>query len=758
MSEATPARQRKSKGKGRQVDNSRNRGASERKVRKFLAGDNEPVKSLTKEVQDLNAAELDSDLIESAAPLDPGETVETCFICAEPVKYSAVSPCNHRSCHVCALRMRALYKTNACVHCRTIQPRIIFTIDHAKKYEEYKPEELISADEKLGIDFDNSEVKQSTENLLKYNCPEEGCRVACGGWGDLRRHVQEIHHRTMCSLCTHNKKVFTHEHKLYTHKALIRHEKFGDESGFTGHPECQFCKIRFYSMDELRVHIREKHEKCHICDKLAASDSEPQYFLNYDQLEKHFREAHFLCPASSCLEKKFVVFEDEIELQAHQISDHGSVFGTGRAARTIETNFQFADSGSSSRSHRNRNNGDSSSSGHNNVAQRNMAARGFGASLSSEPSRKPNQKIQKNDEYDDLTDEIGGRSTGRHESSEIEIFRRQRLDERAAQHASRDSPQYLKFLDINENYTKNKISADEVVTGYIDIFDTDTNEIALLIHEFSELFTGHYAKKQIELQHAFSEWRTRSEDFPSLPTVTTSNKSAKAVAQVPGQGQAGVRIVGSAWSKGRTSGGAGGSSNSSSRTMLNIHDMPTLASLAQRRQPVSSSSSSSSISTMSMTRRPPSPKLSSPMVASQSASDIYGNAWLPSNSASSSSSSANQKITFVSAKPASNTSITASSSSSSPSYRSGGTAKINNLKEFPSLPKQVAKKPTLYLTMSSKSKSSTASSVSVGASSPIWGESSSSLSAAAVAASAPKPKELMTVRKKGKKNTVVFHM
>jgi hypothetical protein len=29
-----------------------------------------------------------------------------------------VSPCNHRTCHICALRLRALYKNRGCAHCR----------------------------------------------------------------------------------------------------------------------------------------------------------------------------------------------------------------------------------------------------------------------------------------------------------------------------------------------------------------------------------------------------------------------------------------------------------------------------------------------------------------------------------------------------------------------------------------------------------------------------------------------------------------
>ena len=43
---------------------------------------------------------------------------EVCFICASNVVHQSVAPCNHRTCHICALRLRALYKTRACAHCR----------------------------------------------------------------------------------------------------------------------------------------------------------------------------------------------------------------------------------------------------------------------------------------------------------------------------------------------------------------------------------------------------------------------------------------------------------------------------------------------------------------------------------------------------------------------------------------------------------------------------------------------------------------
>lgn len=49
---------------------------------------------------------------------DPTTSDDICFICAEPVKYYSLSVCNHRTCHVCALRLRALYKKDVCTFCK----------------------------------------------------------------------------------------------------------------------------------------------------------------------------------------------------------------------------------------------------------------------------------------------------------------------------------------------------------------------------------------------------------------------------------------------------------------------------------------------------------------------------------------------------------------------------------------------------------------------------------------------------------------
>ena len=44
---------------------------------------------------------------------------EQCIICAERIKYAALTPCNHTTCHKCTFRQRSLYERNTCLICRS---------------------------------------------------------------------------------------------------------------------------------------------------------------------------------------------------------------------------------------------------------------------------------------------------------------------------------------------------------------------------------------------------------------------------------------------------------------------------------------------------------------------------------------------------------------------------------------------------------------------------------------------------------------
>lgn len=75
------------------------------------------------QAEQTQAAVIAAPLLSSTSPNDTDITeTELCFICAEPVQLYSVAPCNHRTCHVCAVRLRALYKKRECTFCKVSQP------------------------------------------------------------------------------------------------------------------------------------------------------------------------------------------------------------------------------------------------------------------------------------------------------------------------------------------------------------------------------------------------------------------------------------------------------------------------------------------------------------------------------------------------------------------------------------------------------------------------------------------------------------
>jgi len=287
---------------------------------------------------------------------ETAEDIPTCWICAEPVKFWGLSQCNHRTCHVCALRLRALYKRMDCTFCKEDQPVIILTLDSEKTFSSYTPDEIPFKDPKLSISFETQEMMEETLILLRFNCPDTSCDFIAGGWNDLKMHVRAVHGRQMCDLCIKFKKVFAHEHSLYTHAQLgvhlpsynrrpgaPPHSKAKDakekvEGGV--HPFCEFCKEAYFGGDELFAHMRETHEECFICKR---NDIREQYFLNYPNLERHFNEVHHPCPNAECQAQKFVVFASKLDLQGHMIEVHQQAMSSRdkKEARRIVEGIEF---------------------------------------------------------------------------------------------------------------------------------------------------------------------------------------------------------------------------------------------------------------------------------------------------------------------------------------------------------------------------------------------------------------------------------
>ncbi|KAE8552608.1 hypothetical protein TMatcc_008021 [Talaromyces marneffei ATCC 18224] len=503
---------------------------------------------------------------------DEPDDGEVCFICASTVEHTSVAPCNHRTCHICALRLRALYKNKACAHCRTESPFVIFTDDPNKRFEDFKSTELSRTDTNLGIKYEKDEIYEDTVILLRYNCPDKECDVACMGWPDLHRHVKSKHGRSMCDLCTRNKKVFTHEHELFTIAQLRKHEKLGDDtpgaidqSGFKGHPECEFCHERFYGDDELYAHCRDKHERCHICDR-QPNNRRHQYYINYDALEDHFQKDHFLCLDKECLEKKFVVFESQMDLKAHQLEAHpnGLSKDARRDARIVDiSTFDYRapyQPGRRGRGGRDGREGRGAGRGRDPNAdslplssaqpmrrdelayQRQMAiqsaqsvsTRSFGGQLTArEPAPAPAPRSPAGPLPGQTTtpgprapaapvnamENMSLNNTANLASlspqDQARRLRHAAVIERASNLLQNDASKISEFRTKVSNYRTSLISATDLIDSFFSLFDTPTSELGKLIKELAEIYEDD--AKKTSLLSAWNNWRAINEDYPALP-------------------------------------------------------------------------------------------------------------------------------------------------------------------------------------------------------------------------------------------------
>ncbi|KAK4936254.1 hypothetical protein LTR10_022841 [Elasticomyces elasticus] len=449
----------------------------------------------------------------------------------------------------------------------TEAPFVIFTDDAEKRFEEFHDNDFVKLDDNLGIRYEKDVIFEDTVLLLRYNCPDRDCDVACLGWPDLHRHVKTKHGKMMCDLCTRNKKVFTHEHELFTFGELRRHEKYGDDnpgavdqSGFKGHPECGFCKQRFYGDDELYTHCREKHERCHICDRRNGGRN-PQYYLNYQELEKHFEAAHFVCLDAECQANKTNVFESEMDLKAHQLSEHPN--GLSKDARRdarlvnlsgfdIRTPYQPQRRGGERESRGGGRERDREGRGAGRgrdpnaeplpmssaqpvgraeqafqrqlaiTSSQSVSTRNFGGQLTQAapapraPPAPTQQPQPSTPTLESLTlDSTAPSPANLTPQEQARALRHQTVTDRASTLLKNDKTKLSQFRTHVSAYRSGTTSATDLIDSFFSLFDCPSTELGKLIRELADLYDDD--TKRQSLLSAWNNWRSINEDYPSLP-------------------------------------------------------------------------------------------------------------------------------------------------------------------------------------------------------------------------------------------------
>lgn len=359
-------------------------------------------------------------------------------------------------------------------------------------------------------------------------------------------------------LCTRNKKVFTHEHALFTTAELRKHEKYGDDvpgainqSGFKGHPECGFCRQRFYGDDELYTHCRDKHERCHICDR-RSGHRQQQYYVDYNALEEHFQKDHFLCLDQECLEKKFVVFESQMDLKGHQLECHpnGLSKDARRDARMVDLSaFDYRTPYQPQRQRRGAGRGRDPNAEplppssaqplrRDEIAyQRQMAIqsaqsvsnRSFGGQLTrndTQPvrapprsgtatpaARSPPAQSTPVEELQSLNLVADGPAATPQEQARR--MRHTTVIERASNLLRNDQTKLREFRTKVSSFRASSVSATELIDGFFSLFDTSSTELGKLVKELADIYEDE--AKRSSLLQAWNDWRAINEDYPALP-------------------------------------------------------------------------------------------------------------------------------------------------------------------------------------------------------------------------------------------------
>ncbi|POS87566.1 hypothetical protein EPUL_001649 [Erysiphe pulchra] len=545
------------------------------------------------EQKHVKVPELMHGKLPSRTDIEPPEFEnESCVICASDIIHESFGPCNHRTCHVCSIRMRVLFKDKTCTLCRTPAPHVVITDSRTKRFEDFTDEyfkkmDFLSIEENIGLRFDNPQIRDDTLWMLAYNCPEKNCDVACHSWPNLHDHTRKVHGKKICDLCAKHRKIFPHEHDLFTDIELSKHMKKGDknptsgnQTGFKGHPLCNFCGNRFYGDDELYKHLREKHERCFVCD-LANPDKPPSYYINYEALYQHFVQDHFICKVKDCLDQKYIAFVSEFELRAHMIEVHGNSLSKDdrRDMRNIDlSDFSYrqpylqerrdavGQRGNLANRGRGRGRGRDPNAGlplpvtgqslrrDEQAFQRQLAVqssqsittRNFGHQLTISSASAPAPALVSNERQKpqpqvskpvQTSGHPEGANTGASSSFDlvrinnntpnerVRSLKDKAVNERASLLLQNNSLKISQFHSFLIAFKDGSIIASSFIDNLLLLFvEIPSSSLGTLIREIADLIEDE--KKAEELRTAWNNWRAINEDYPSLPTASNSGDSS----------------------------------------------------------------------------------------------------------------------------------------------------------------------------------------------------------------------------------------
>ncbi|KAI0563980.1 hypothetical protein FGB62_32g132 [Gracilaria domingensis] len=267
---------------------------------------------------------------------------KVCSVCAEEAVDWAVGHCPHVVCGNCFHRMRVLYDRKTCVMCNDAIKQV--AVVPLNLYSESMTFDAAVAlpgafhDKKVDMWFLDRNRYQQLRTVRGWKCSHRSCaqkdpqQSTFHNAEQLRAHVRSVHRCVYCNICFSGRKSFVSELQLYPLDKDRNHSSRQRAHMRKEHSTCKFCRKYFLDDDALYSHLQETHETCTLCERNGRMH---EYYVNFEQLERHYEQEHYVCQQDSC---RGVVFPTNIALQAHIHTRHGEA-SRGTRARALRVNL-----------------------------------------------------------------------------------------------------------------------------------------------------------------------------------------------------------------------------------------------------------------------------------------------------------------------------------------------------------------------------------------------------------------------------------
>lgn len=298
-----------------------------------------------------------------------------------------------------------------------------------------------------------------------------------------------------------------------------------------------------------------------------------------------------MCPDQECLEKKFVVFDSEMDLKAHQLHTHpnGLSKDARRDARLVDiSGFDYRTPYQGSRGNRRERQGRPGRDPNTEALppssaqplrrdelayQRQMAIqsaqsvapRTFGGQLTLTPAAAARPTTQQEPDtvtarrnqsnanpsfpaIDNLNLNTPSSPSSQPPASPQPIhaltpqeqarqFQHTSVMDRASTLLKNDSTKTAAFRTAVSAYRSSAISASQLIDNFFSLFDAAASDLGKLIKELAEIYENE--TKRNDLLKAWNDWRAINEDYPSLPGPGGALPGSSAA----GTGSGGFRVL-----------------------------------------------------------------------------------------------------------------------------------------------------------------------------------------------------------------------